>query len=74
MGITASELRANIFRLLDGVLKTGLPLEIVRKGKKLRIVPVDPPPKLGRLVPREEFIRGDPADLVHLDWTDEWSP
>ena len=74
MGITASELRANIFKLLDRVLGTGIPLEIVRKGKRLRIIPVQPAPKLKRLVQRKEFIKGDPDDLVHLDWTGEWSP
>ena len=74
MSITATELRANIFRLLDRVLETGLPLEIVRKGKVLKILPADPPPKLDRLIRRDEFIKGDPGDLVHLDWSDEWKP
>jgi len=39
MAMSASELRQNIYNLLDEVLETGIPLEIERKGKKLRIVP-----------------------------------
>jgi antitoxin (DNA-binding transcriptional repressor) of toxin-antitoxin stability system len=41
--ITASELRQNVYRLLDEVLRTGEPLEIDRAGRRLRIVPVDAP-------------------------------
>ena len=34
--------RQNIYQLLDQVLDTGVPLEIERKGRKLRIVPEPP--------------------------------
>lgn len=74
MTVTASQLRANIFKLLDKVLETGQPLEIVRKGQVLRIVPAEPPSRLDRLVRRDEFINGDPGDLVQLDWSGEWKP
>jgi len=33
MAITASELRQPIYRLLDEVLATGLPLEVERNGR-----------------------------------------
>jgi len=39
--MTASKLRQNIYRALDEVIETGVPLEIERKGKRLRIVPVE---------------------------------
>lgn len=74
MPVTASELRANIYRLLDRVLETGVPIEIERGSRRLRIVPVDPPERLARLVARPDVVRGDPEDLVHLDWSGEWRP
>ncbi len=72
--MTASELRANIYRLLDSVLETGIPLEIERKGQVLLIALKEPPDRLDRLIRREEFVSGDAGDLVHLDWTREWKP
>ncbi|MFA7480399.1 MAG: type II toxin-antitoxin system Phd/YefM family antitoxin [Vulcanimicrobiota bacterium] len=74
MRVTASSLRKDIYRLLDQVLETGLPLEIERKGKILRIVPQEPLDRLSKLPRREGFLVGAPDDLVHLDWSDEWKP
>ncbi|MGH7897028.1 MAG: type II toxin-antitoxin system Phd/YefM family antitoxin [Candidatus Binatia bacterium] len=76
MKITASKLRENIYKILDQVLETGAPVDIERRGRRLRIVPADAPPgrKLDRLRPRPKTIAGDPEDLVHLDWSGEWKP
>lgn len=74
MTVTASELRQNVYRLLDEVLRTGEPLEIERGGRRLQIVPVDAPQKLARLTAHPGTIIGDPEDLVHLDWSAEWRP
>jgi antitoxin (DNA-binding transcriptional repressor) of toxin-antitoxin stability system len=74
MAITASQLRSNIYRLLDRVLESGKPLEIERRGEKLTIVPPRRPDKLGRLTPRADFLSCDPEELVHLDWSNEWRP
>ena len=71
--MTTSELRRNIYQLLDQVLETGIPLEIERKGRKLRIVPEAPRQKLDNLK-RRDCLRGDPEDLVHMDWSSEWRP
>lgn len=71
MQVTASGLRQNIYKLLDQVIKTGRPIEIIRKGKKLKIIPVEPKPKLENLKKRE-IIKCDPDELVHIDWSDEW--
>jgi len=71
MSVNASTLRENIYRLLDQVLETGQPLEIERKGKLLRVVPVAEPSKIARLV-KHDCLRGDPEAIVHLDWSDEW--
>jgi hypothetical protein len=58
--------------VLDQVLATGEPVEIERNGRRLRIVADAPPSRLDRLVKRSEVVVGDPDDLVHLDWSDEW--
>jgi len=69
--VTPTELRANIYNLLDEILKTGLPLEIKKGGKKLRIIPVEPVDKVNTLIPRPDVIQGDPNDLVDLHWEAE---
>lgn len=74
MPMSASELRQDIYRLLDEVLETGVPLEIERKGRLLRIVPADGHSKLARCEGRPGYITGDPDDLVHVDWSQEWRP
>lgn len=74
MAITASELRQNVYRLLDEVLRTGIPLEIERGGRRLQITPVDAPAKLSRLDAHPGTIVGDPEELVHLDWPGDWQP
>jgi hypothetical protein len=72
--VTASELRANVYKLLDEVLETGSVLEVERKGRLLRIAADTPGSKLDRLQKRPDFVRGDAADLVHLDWSDARLP
>ncbi len=71
--ITASSLRQNIYRILDRVLETGVPVEIERRGGILRITPAEPRERLANLRPRD-CIAGDPQELVHLDWSSEWRP
>jgi len=71
MAISASALRNNIYKLLDQVLATGQPLEIERKGKRLRIVPEPEPGKMARLV-RHACLSSDPESIVHMDWSSEW--
>ena len=71
--MTVSELRQNIYQLLDQVLDTGVPLEIERKGRKLRISLVSPHDKLADLK-RQDCLVGDPEEIVHMDWSEEWRP
>ena len=56
------------------MLESGIPAEIERKGRVLRIVAEASPSRLSRLVERPTFIKGDPNALVHLDWSAEWRP
>ena len=74
MVVTATELRQNVYKLLDQVLETGEPLEIERHGRRLRVVPEQTGSKLARLVPHPGFMVGDPEDFVHMDWSSEWDP
>ncbi|HMD51055.1 MAG TPA: hypothetical protein VKG79_18205 [Bryobacteraceae bacterium] len=72
MRVTASKLRENIYGILDQVLETGTPVEVIRKGKVLKIVAEEKPDKLSRLKKRKCIV-GDPEDIVHMDWSSEWT-
>jgi hypothetical protein len=69
MALKTSSLRENIYRILD----QGVPVEIERRGKILKIVPVESRSKLANLKPRP-YLLSDPEELVHLDWSGEWHP
>ena len=72
MRITASKLQENIYQILDEAISTGTPIEVVRKGTVLRIVPEKRVSKLSRLKKRKGF-HGDPDDVIGMDWLREWS-
>ena len=69
--ITPTELRGNIYKLLDNVLNTGIPLEIDKGGKRLRITALEKTNKLQNLISRPNVIKGDPDDLINLSWEKE---
>jgi prevent-host-death family protein len=71
MEVTISTLRQNIYQLLDKVLETGIPMEVKRKGKILRIMPPEKADKLKNLKKRD-VINCDPEELVNIDWSSEW--
>jgi hypothetical protein len=73
--MTASQLRQNIYRILDEVIETGRPVEIERKGKVLRIETERQEKSIFEsLTPHPGSIVGDSEDLVHIDWSQEWKP
>ena len=72
MPISASKLRENVYTILDEVLETGIPVEVLRKGRSIKIVPDQKPSKLRRLKKRA-YPLDDPESLVHMDWLHEWS-
>lgn len=72
MPITASKLREDVYRILDAVIETGLPVEVVRKGTVLKIVPEKTVSKLARLKKRNVFV-GNPEDIIGMDWSKEWT-
>ncbi len=69
--VTPTELRTNIYQLLEEVLKTGVPLEIKKGEQKLRIIPVEAKDKFQNLLARPEAIQGDPDELVEISWEEE---
>jgi hypothetical protein len=72
MPITASKLRESVYRILDDAIETGKPVEVVRKGVTLIIVPPKRRSKLANLKKRAGLL-GDPDDIVSMDWSKEWS-
>ncbi len=74
MKVTATKLREHLFRILDRVAETGEEVEITRGDKVLKIVVASPGGKMKRLVSRKQYLKGDPDEIVHLDWADQWKP
>lgn len=68
--ISVTALRQNLFKLVDQVLATGVPVEIERHGKKLLLIPAESVSKLANLK-RRHVIVGDPEELVDLQ-VGEW--
>ncbi|MBI4816697.1 MAG: type II toxin-antitoxin system Phd/YefM family antitoxin [Deltaproteobacteria bacterium] len=69
MTITAAELHANAFKLLDHVSETGEPLKISRNGHILEIIPLHPKvSRLHRLTPHPDFVRAELDEFVHFEW------
>lgn len=71
MTITATKLRADLYRVIDNVIKNGVSIEVELRGKKVRIVPAEPRDKLAALVKRPGVIIGDPGRLPQVKTFDE---
>ncbi|MBI5149758.1 MAG: type II toxin-antitoxin system Phd/YefM family antitoxin [Candidatus Omnitrophica bacterium] len=69
--IKPSQLRENVYNLLDRVIETGVPLEINRKGKVLRVTVDKKASKLSNLKKRK-VMSASPDFYVHLDWSKKW--
>ena len=70
--LSASKLRADIYRVLDEIIETGVAIEIERKGVTLKIAPKDATPR-SRGSKKRDWIIGDPDELISIDWSKEWS-
>ena len=66
MRVTASKLREDVYRILDEVIESGIPVEVVRKGKILTIMLDKPVSKLARLKKRKVFV-GNSDDIIGMD-------
>jgi antitoxin (DNA-binding transcriptional repressor) of toxin-antitoxin stability system len=74
MPITASALRADVYRVLDRAISSGEPVEIERNGVIVRLVPPSKGCWLDRLPRREGVVAGDSADLANVHWFEAWKP
>ncbi len=72
MPISLTKLRGDLYKIVDQVIKTGIPIEIERGGKRVKIVLVQKKSKLANLKAHPGTIIGNPEDFVHLDWSSEW--
>jgi hypothetical protein len=68
MVLTASALRRDIYRTLDRVAESGIPVEVLHKKRRVRIVPVERKSRLANLRKRS-IMRCAPEELVHIDWS-----
>lgn len=75
--LTATRLRAELFKTLDRVVTTGEAVEVQRPGGKVCIAPAagaDLGGRLARLQPHPGTIVGDADSLAGLSWEDAWKP
>ena len=70
--LSLTELRANLYQIVDQVIETGVPIEIHRKGVTLKLVPESKKNKLDNLKKHPKVLVGDPESIVHLDWSSRW--
>jgi len=73
MSLTVTELRADLYTVVDQIIETGIPVEVLRNGHKIKIILADGPSKLERLIYKTDVINNDPESIVHCDWMKEWS-
>ena len=78
MAISATKLRADIYRVIEGVINSGVSVEIELRGRKVRIVPAEQRDKLANLVKRSGVFVGDPGRIDHArtfdqaKWRKKW--
>lgn len=70
----ATQLRKNLFKVLDRTAQTGQPVEVECKGRRFRIVALDPPDRFANLQKHPDVFCGDLDDLIRIDWMAEWRP
>ena len=77
MKLSATKLRSELYQVLDRVLETGEPVEVVR-GKGTVVLRPKASPRPGRRKrsgkPNPDVVVGNPDDLVHFDWAAHWKP
>jgi len=70
--LTPTQLRSNIYRVLDEVLESGMAREIIRNGQKLLIIPAKPKRRRLAELPRRRMTNCTFDELVATTW--EWEP
>ena len=70
----ATNLRKNLFRILDKAARTGKSVEIESKGRKFKIIALERPDKFASLQKHPDVFSGDLDSLINIDWMTEWRP
>lgn len=71
--IKATQLRRDIYRILDHVLETGKSQEIERNGQRLVLLPAQPRRDLSK-IPKRKVMNCTFDELVNTSWADAWEP
>ncbi|MFP4088237.1 MAG: hypothetical protein ACLFUL_15755 [Desulfobacteraceae bacterium] len=69
--MTLTTLRSKLFKTVDEVIRTGIPVVIERKGHRVKIILEEKPNKLDNLKPHDCIV-GNPDDLISLE-VGEWN-
>lgn len=74
--MTLTELRKNIYSIVEEVLSTGKTIEIQSKGRTVLLTPGHQKSKIERLTSSvgKRAIVGNPDDIINNDWEKEWQP
>lgn len=64
--IALTTFRQNLFQIVDQVIETGVPVEIERKGRCVRVMVEERKSKLANLIAHKSIV-GDPETLVELE-------
>jgi PHD/YefM family antitoxin component YafN of YafNO toxin-antitoxin module len=72
MSISATKLRQNLYNILDKILESGIPVEIERKGKKLKII-AEEKVSIWNKLEEHDAVSGDSDDFISMDWSNEWN-
>jgi PHD/YefM family antitoxin component YafN of YafNO toxin-antitoxin module len=70
MIVTTTELRRNLYNLLDQLILTGKPIEIKRKNKVLKIIVEPSKSKLDNLKKRD-VLNCKPDEIINNNWEKE---
>jgi hypothetical protein len=71
MKLTVTKFRQNIYRYLDKVINTGIPIELERDGRIIKVLIEKPKNKLSNLE-HHNYYKGDYKDIDSIDWYKEW--
>jgi hypothetical protein len=72
--LNPTELRQNIYRVLDEALATGEPCEIRRGDERLLLLPLQPRRRSLEDLPRRKAVSCSADELVAMSWDGAWEP
>jgi hypothetical protein len=70
----ATNLRKNLFRILDKAARTGKAIEVESKGRKFKIIALKRTDKFANLQKHPDVFSGELDSLITIDWMAEWRP